>query len=182
MIVQQPSDAPNQVNWYAIQTLSRHEKLVRDQLGRRKVEHFLPTIKRRNQWTDRRKEVEIPLFDGYCFARLSWANRLTVLQSQGVVRFVGLGGRPDSIPDEEIDSLKKLVHNSSEFICHPYLKEGMQVEVTKGPLRGVRGRLVREARCARFVLSITLIQRAVAIEIDADCVAPTSHDLGLCLT
>jgi len=175
-------DTPTQLCWYAIQTLSRHEKLVRDQLARRNVENFLPTIKRLSQWTDRKKEVEVPLFAGYCFARLSWADRLTVLQSQGVVRFVGSTAGPEPVLDEEIDSLRNLLNNSSEYICYPYLKEGMLVEVTGGPLRGIKGRLVREARCARLVLSITLIQRAVAIEIDADCVAPVSHGLDLCLT
>ena len=101
-----------------------------------------------------------------------WEDRLAVLQSQGVVRLVGCAGRPEPIPDEEIDSLRKLLSNSSKFVCHPYLKEGMLVEVINGPLQGVKGRLIREARFARLVLSITLIQRAVAIEIDADHVAP----------
>src|SRR4026208_2236770 len=106
------------LSWFAIQTLSRHEKLVRDQLARRNVEHFLPTTKRINQWTDRKREVEIPLFAGYCFARLSWENRLKVLQSQGVVRLVGPAARPEPIPDEEIDSLRNLINNSSELLGH----------------------------------------------------------------
>src|SRR5688572_14023140 len=147
------TDAP--VSWFAVQTLSRHEKLVRDQLARRNVEHFLPMTRRINQWTDRRKEVEVPLFAGYCFVRLPWADRLTVLQSQGVIRFVGCA-RPEPIPDEEIESLRTLMDNSSELVCHPYLKEGTLVEVISGPLQGVKGRLVREARCARLVLSVTL--------------------------
>ncbi len=104
-----------------------------------------------------------------------------VLQSQGVVCFVGSAARAEPIPDEEIDSLRNVINNSSEFAYHPYLKEGMLVEVIHGPLQGVKGRLVREARHARLVLSITLIQRAVAIEIDADSVAPASNDLDLCL-
>lgn len=167
-------------SWFAVQTLSRHEKRVRDQLARHNVEHFLPTTKRINQWTDRRKELEVPLFAGYCFARLGWEDRLAVLKSQGVVRLVGCAGRPESIPDQEIDSLRKLLSNSSTFVCHPYLKEGMLVEVINGPLQGVKGRLIREARFARLVLSITLIHRAVAIEIDANNVAPTHPALDLC--
>ena len=79
-------------SWYAVQTLSRHEKVVRDQLKKRNVEHFLPTIKRLSQWTDRKKEVEVPLFTGYCFATLAWEDRLAVLQSQGAVRQVGCVG------------------------------------------------------------------------------------------
>jgi transcriptional antiterminator NusG len=161
-----------QSSWFAIQTLSRHEKTVRSQLEMRNVEHFLPTMKRLSQWTDRKKEVEVPLFAGYCFARFSLADRLSVLQSQGVVRVVGSGGRPESIPDEEIESLRKLISNSSDYACYPYLREGMIVDVIHGPLQGVKGRLVREAGNSRLILSISLIQRAVAVEIDAASVAP----------
>ena len=153
--------------WFAIQTRSRHEKVVRGQLEMRNVETFLPTMRRLSQWTDRKKEIEVPLFAGYCFAKFSLADRLTVLQSQGVVRVVGSSERPDPIPDEEIESLRKLISSSSDYVCCPYLSEGMLVEVTRGPLQGVKGRLVREARPCRLVLSINLIQRAVTIEIDA---------------
>ena len=181
MVVLTYNNDSDRSSWFAVRTLSRHEKLVRDQLAIRNIEHFLPTTKRLNQWTDRKKEVEVPLFPGYCFAKLRWEDRLMVLQSQGVVCFVGSAARAEPIPDEEIDSLRKVLNNSSEFAYHPYLKEGMLVEVIHGPLQGVKGRLVREARHARLVLSITLIQRAVAIEIDADSVAPASNDPNLCL-
>ena len=157
--------------WFAIQTRSRHEKVVRSQLEMQNVETFLPTMRRLSQWTDRKKEIEVPLFAGYCFGKFSLADRLTVLQSQGVVRVVGSSERPEPIPDEEIESLRKLISSSSDYVCCPYLSEGMLVEVTRGPLQGVKGRLVREARPCRLVLSINLIQRAVTIEIDAASVA-----------
>jgi transcription antitermination factor NusG len=157
--------------WFAIQTLSRHEKVVRSQLEMRNVENFLPTKRRLSQWTDRKKEIEVPLFAGYCFARFSLADRLPVLQSQGVVRVVGSGGRPEPIPNEEIESLRKLISSRADYDCCPYLMEGMLVEVIRGPLQGVKGRLVREARSCRLVLGISLIQRAVTIEIDAASVA-----------
>ncbi len=138
----------------------------------RKVEHFLPMMKQVSQWTDRKKQIEVPLFAGYCFARFALPDRLAVLQSQGVVRLVGSGGRPEPIPDDEIESVRKLIKSSSNYVNWPYLREGMIAEVIRGPLQGVRGRLVREARRCRLVLSINLIQRAVAIEVDADSVAP----------
>jgi transcription termination/antitermination protein NusG len=157
--------------WFAIQTRSRHEKVVRGQLEMRNVETFLPTMRRVSQWTDRKKEIEVPLFAGYCFAKISLADRLPVLQSQGVVRMVGSGGRPEPIPDEEIESLRIIINSPSDYACCPYLREGMIVKVIRGPLQGVKGRLVREARPCRLVLSISLIQRAVTIEIDAASVA-----------
>jgi transcription antitermination factor NusG len=168
-------------SWYAVQTLSRHEKVVRSQLQKRNVEHFLPTIKRLSRWTDREKEVEVPLFAGYCFAKLAWEDRLAVLQSQGVVRLVGSTGRPEPIPAYEIASLRTLLEgHRSKLVPHPYFEEGMLVEVTNGPLRGVKGRLIREARYARLVLSVSLIQRSVAVEIDVNSVVPAQCDIGLC--
>jgi transcription termination/antitermination protein NusG len=161
-----------QHSWYAIQTLSRHEKVVRRQLEMQNVEHFLPTTRRLSQWSDRKKQVEVPLFAGYCFARFSLAGRLPVLQSQGVVGVVGSGGRPESIPDDEIESLRRLIHSTVDYICHPYLREGMFVRVVDGPLEGIRGRLIRQAKHCRLVLSVMLIQRSVSIQIDADCVVP----------
>jgi transcription termination/antitermination protein NusG len=171
MDVTHPYSLPR--HWFALQTRSRHEKIVRNQLDMRNIEHFLPTMKRVSQWTDRKKQIEMPLFAGYCFAKFSSSDRLSVLQLEGVVRVVGSGGRPESIPDDEIESLRKLLSSSSEYICHPYFREGMLVEVISGPLKGIQGRLVRESRhCSRLVLSITLIQRAIAVEIDAASVVP----------
>lgn len=158
-------------SWFAIQTRSRHENVVRGQLEMRELETFLPTMKRLSQWTDRKKEIEVPLFAGYCFARVSSADRLPVLQTRGVVRMVGSGDRPEPVPDEEIESLRRLISSSANYVCCPYLKEGMIVEVIRGPLQGVKGRLVREAKPCRLVLSISLIQRAVTVEIDAASVA-----------
>lgn len=157
--------------WFAIQTLSRHEKVVRSHLDMRNVENFLPTMRQVSQWTDRKKEIEVPLFAGYCFARFSLSDRLPVLQSKGVVRVVGSAGRPEPIPDEEIESLRKLINSPSDYDCCPYLREGMLVKVIRGPLLGIKGRLVREAKPCRLVLGISLIQRAVTIEIDAASVA-----------
>ena len=168
--------------WFAIQTRSRHEKVVQGQLVMRNVEHFLPMTRKLSQWTDRKKKIKVPLFAGYCFARFALADRLPVLESKGVVRVVGRAGRPEPIPDVEIESLRELINNSSNFVYHPYLREGMLVQVISGPLQGVNGRLIREARQCRLVVSISLIQRAVAVEIDADCVAPAPNNLALCLT
>jgi len=163
-------------HWFAIQTRSRHEKVVESQLELRQVEHFLPMMKRVSQWTDRKKEVRVPLFAGYCFARFSMDERGPVLKSQGVVRLVGSTDKPEPIPDEEINALKRLVSNSCNYICHPYLKEGMLVEVINGPMQGVKGRLIRGTRNSRLVLSISLIQRSVSIEINADDVTVLSDN------
>ena len=159
--------------WYAVQTRSRHEKLVREQLAKYHIEPFLPSVARISQWKDRKKKIEFPLFAGYCFARFALAEcRYTVLQLPGVVRLVGLHGRPEVVPDEEIESLRLLLTQAMPHSEHSYVQDGGLVEVIRGPLRGAKGRVIRHARNCRLVLSISLIQRAVSVEIAESDIVP----------
>jgi len=137
-----------------------------------KIEPLLPTVTRLSQWKDRKKEIEAPLFPGYCFARFSWQDRIPVLSVPGVVNIVGSGNRPEPISDGEIDALKTLMLSTLPYDAHPYLREGMAVEVTRGPLEGIRGILLRKGKRHRLVISVHLIQQAAAVEIDADAVMP----------
>jgi transcription antitermination factor NusG len=158
--------------WYALRTRSRHEKRVQDQLQARGIEPFLPTIERWSQWKDRRKLVAFPLFPGYCFARFTQRDRLTVLTAQGVVQIVGNQEGPLSVPDAEIESVRRLVTSTLPYDPHPYLEEGMLVEVIRGPLKGLEGVLVRKGARARLVIRITLIHQAASVELDAHDVRP----------
>ena len=158
--------------WYALRTKSRHEKLVRDQLEKQGIEPLLPTVRRLSQWKDRKKEIEVPLFSGYCFVRLSQENRLPVQKVAGVVEVVGSGNRPEPIPDEEIDALKTLMTSVLPYDPHPYLHEGMLVEVVRGPLQGVHGILLRKEKRHRLVIGVRLIQQAVGVEINVQDVVP----------
>jgi transcription termination/antitermination protein NusG len=165
----------NQTNgphWYALRTKSRHEKLVRDQLDKQGIEPLLPTVKRLSQWKDRRKEIEVPLFSGYCFVRFRQEEKLPVQKVAGVVEIVGSGSQPEAIPDEEIEALKTLMTSVLPYDSHPYLHEGMAVEVVRGPLQGVHGVLLRKEKRHRLVLGVRLIQQAVAVEIDIRDVIP----------
>lgn len=159
-------------HWYALRTRSRHEKLVRDRLHKQGVEQLLPTLKRLSQWKDRKKAIEVPLFAGYCFARFPWRDRLPVLTVPGVVSIVGGGMAPQPIPEEEINALKSLMDSELPYDAHPYLREGMAVEVTRGPLEGIRGILLRKEKHYRLVISVHLIKQAAAVEIDAVDVVP----------
>ena len=161
----------NNLSWYAIRTRARHEKLVRDRLAGQGIEHLLPTVVRLNQWKDRKKEVEMPLFSCYCFARFHWPDRLPVLQTSGVVEIVGGSEVPEAVPDEEIHAIQTLMNSPLRYDPHPYLQEGMPVEVIRGPLAGVRGILLRKDKRYRLVISVRLIQQAAAVEIDAADVA-----------
>lgn len=159
-------------HWYAIWTRSRHEQVVREQLERKGIEAFLPTVTRWSHWKDRKKQVDWPLFPGYCFARFDPNNRLAVIKSIGVVSIVSFSGDISPIPDHEIDSIRTLIDTNLQFDPCPLIKEGMMVEVTHGPLRGVVGRLVRKGAHARLVLSVALIGQGVSVEVDAGDVKP----------
>ena len=152
-------------SWYVLRTRSRHEKVVRDQLVQRDVENFLPIYERWSRWKDRRKKVAFPLFPGYCFARFSLTERLRVLNCVGVVELVSLSGRPEPVPDAEIAALERLTATTLQYDPHPFLEAGMEVEVIRGPLSGVRGKLLRKDRVTKLVLAVTLIRQAAIVEI-----------------
>lgn len=162
----------NTLHWYALRTKSRHEKLVRDQLDKQGIEPLLPTVKRLSQWKDRKKEIEVPLFSGYCFVRFAQENKLPVQKVAGVVELVGSGNRPEPIPEDEIEALKRLMTSVLPYDPHPYLHEGMMVEVVRGPLKGVQGILLRKEKRHRLVVGVRLIQQAAAVEIDVNDVVP----------
>ena len=153
--------------WYAVWTRSRHEQVVREQLERKGLEAFLPTITRWSHWKDRKKQVDWPLFPGYCFVRFDGAERLPVLKCTGVVNIVSFDGDIAPIPEHEIESIRHLIESELQFDPCPLIREGMMVEVTHGPLKGVVGRLVRKGSHARLVLSVDLIGQAVSVEVDA---------------
>jgi transcription antitermination factor NusG len=136
------------------------------------MEPLLPTVKRLSQWKDRKKEVEVPLFSGYCFVRLNSDQKMPALKTVGVVDIVGGGQRPEPIPDEEITAIQTLMASVLPYDPHPYLQEGMKVEVIRGPLQGLQGILLRKDKRHRLILGVRIIQQAAAVEIDVADVLP----------
>ena len=124
-----------------------------------------------SRWKDRKKQVEWPLFPGYCFARFEPAASLAVLTCVGVASIVAFGNELAPIPDTEIESLRILVNSTLKYDPAPFLTEGEMVRVTHGPLAGVVGRLVRKGPKARLFLSVDLIGQSVSAEVDAGDVA-----------
>ena len=154
-------------SWYAVWTRSRHEQVVREQIARKQIDAFLPTIPRWSRWKDRKKKIDWPLFPGYCFARFDPDETLAILKCTGVVNIVSFDGKPAAIPEHEIDSIRRLVESDLQYDPCPLIREGMMVEVVHGPLKGVVGRLLRKNEKARLVLSVDLIGQAVSVEVDA---------------
>lgn len=152
--------------WYAAYTRANHEVRVTQQLARRSVEHFLPQYESLRRWKDRKVRLQLPLFPGYVFVRLALQDRLRVLQIPSVVRLVGFNGHPAVLPDNEIEALRASVAARLRTEPHPYLAVGRRVRIRRGPLMGVEGILVRRKNTLRVVLSLDLIARSAAVEVD----------------
>jgi transcription termination/antitermination protein NusG len=158
--------------WYAAYTRANHEKRVSEQLAVSGVEHFLPLYSSMRRWKDRRIRLNMPLFPGYVFVRMALRDRLQVLQVPGVARLVGFDGAPVALPADEIETLRASLAKNVRVQPHPYVVVGQRVSLRSGPLAGLTGILLRRKSGARFVVSVHLIQRSVAVEMDeADLVA-----------
>ncbi len=158
---------PCQAEWYAVRTRSRHEKMVSEQLKLQGIENFLPLVKRTHKWSDRMKEVEVPLFSGYSFVRivLSSRDRLRVLQAHGVAGFVGINGAGIAIPDGQIRDIQTLLESNVPFEEHPFPKVGQRVRIRGGCLDGVEGVLEAHNGDQSLSISIEPIQRSLSIRI-----------------
>jgi transcription antitermination factor NusG len=152
--------------WYAAYTSANHEKRVAEHLMRRSVEHFLPLYDTVRRWKDRQVRLQLPLFHGYVFVRLALRDRLQVLEVPGVAKLVGFNGTPTPLPQEEVETLRKSLMCGVLAEPHPFLSAGRWVRVKAGPLAGFQGILVKRKNKARFVVSVELIRRAIAVEID----------------
>ncbi|MBZ5679788.1 MAG: UpxY family transcription antiterminator [Acidobacteriia bacterium] len=160
--------------WYAIRTRSRHEKMVAEQLQRQEIESFLPLVKRTRKWSDRTKEVELPLFSGYNFVRvaLTSPDRLRVLQTHGVAGFVGINGCGTAIPDGQIEDIRTLLASKVPFQEQPFLRVGQRVRIRGGSLDGVEGILSAQNEDRSLVISLEPIQRSLSVRIQGYAVEP----------
>jgi transcription termination/antitermination protein NusG len=158
--------------WFAVWTRSRHEARVIAQLREKRIEAFLPTITRWSRWKDRRKQIDWPLFPGYCFVHIARTEARPVLQCPGVVQIVSNHGTLTPVPDREIEDIRTLVTSELAYDPCPLIDVGEMVEVIAGPLRGVTGRLTRKGSHARLVLAVNLIGQGVSVDVDAADVRP----------
>ena len=171
---QNPGASSGAANWYALHTRSRFEKKVAEQLCEKQVPTFLPLRKEVHRWKDRYKPVELPLFGGYVFVKLSGQPdlRVRVLRTPGVVRIVGFGQQDAPIPTDQIERLQRILESSSVVHRHSYLRVGQRVKIISGTLSGVEGILVRIKNADRLVVSVEPIRRAISIELSGYEVLP----------
>jgi len=160
--------------WFAIRTRSRHEKMVAEQLERQGLESFLPLVTQPRQWSDRVKDVELPLFSGYSFVRivLSSPQRLRVLQTHGVAGFVGINCVGTPIPDSQIQDIRTLLASKLAFEEQPFLRVGQRVRIRGGALDGVEGILSAHKEDRSLVISVEPIHRSLSVRIQGYTVEP----------
>lgn len=154
-------------NWYAVCTRHQHEKSAARILEYKQFEVFLPLYKARRRWQDRIKEISLPLFPGYVFVREGPTRWLQILTTAGVSSVVSCGGRPAAIPFSEIEAVRRIVESTLQIEPHPFLRCGDWVRVKCGPIAGVEGILLRKKNVARLVLSVEMLGKSAAVEVDA---------------
>jgi transcription antitermination factor NusG len=154
--------------WYAVYTNANHEKRVAQQLGQRSIEHFLPLYESIRRWKDRRVRLQMPLFPGYVFAHFALRDRLQVLQIPGVARLVSFSGQPAPLREEDVHALENCLRHGNQLKPHPYLQTGRRARVKSGPLQGLEGIVLRQKNRTRFIVSIDLIMRSMAVDIETD--------------
>jgi transcription antitermination factor NusG len=158
--------------WYALQVRPRYEKIIASTLLNKGYEGFLPLYRRRSRWSDRMKEIETPLFSGYLFCRLDMNKRLPVLVTPGVIQIVGIGRTPHPVEEEEIAALQAIVISGLRAESRSYLNIGERVRIEIGPLAGVEGILTAVKGSRRLIVSVTLLQRSVSVEIEESWAVP----------
>ena len=160
-------------HWYAVQVRPRREKIIATALRSKGYEDFLPLYSMRRVWSDRIARIEAPLFPGYVFCRFDLAGRrLPVLKTPGVIRLVGTAGVATPIDSGEIAAIQAIARSDLASHPWPYLKVGQRVRIEYGSLAGVEGILIELKKQHRLVVSVTLLQRSVAVDVEREWVVP----------
>jgi transcription termination/antitermination protein NusG len=162
--------------WYAVLTRSRQEKAAASMLDYLAVANFLPLITQERRWSDRKQMVSVPLFPGYLFVRIgrSSESMLRVLKIPGVVDFVRNRNGPMMIPEKEIEDVHAVLAHGKGCSPHPFLMAGDRIRVTRGALAGLEGSLIRNGSQSKVVISVEMIQRSVAVNVDLADVEPVT--------
>jgi transcription antitermination factor NusG len=163
------------IQWYALQVRPRFEKAIARNLHGKGYEEFLPLYSRRSNWSDRVKTVELPLFPGYVFCKFNITNRLPILMIPGVNSVVGIGKSPIPVAERELDDIRLVLTSGSQCEPWPSLGIGQAVQVECGALAGMKGTVEAHKSGYRLVISVNLLQRSVAVEIDAECLTPIAE-------
>ena len=167
------TDVQFEPKWFAVYTISRHEKRVAQHLTQREIEFYLPLYRSRRKWSDgSRVTLELPLFPGYLFVRIKRTERVRVLDVPGALAVVGGTGRePVALPDDAIEALRTGLH-LRRAEPHPLLTVGQRARIRSGALAGMEGVVLRMKNSFRVILTLEHIQRSIAVEVSGDDLEP----------
>jgi transcription antitermination factor NusG len=168
MIAAKYAHSDQEARWFALKVRSCHENTASLALKSRGFTEFMPTCSVRRRWSDRFKDIDVPLFPGYVFCRFNPKNKLPVLNLPGVTGVVSFGQGPHPLDESEIDRIRTLVESGLPVQPWPYLHVGERVRIGSGALSGLEGVLVQVKNEFRLVVSLNLLQRSVAVEVDSD--------------
>jgi transcription antitermination factor NusG len=167
-----PEHTPCEHKWYALTVPYQHERQTEKALQSKGLDTLVPLYRSRRQWSDRMKDVDLPLFAGYVMCQFDLTDRIQVLDTPGVAKIVGFGGGPATLEDSEIAAIQRLLASKLPLAPWPYLNPGDRVRVDKGPMRGLEGTLLRTKDGLRLVIGVELLQRSIAVEVDREAVCP----------
>ena len=167
-----PTVKSESLPWFGVRTRSNHEKVTATVLSGKGYDNYLPTYKCRKRWSDRIVETDKPLFPGYVFCRFDPKIRMPILTTPGVVAVVGFGNEPAPIDDEQIEAVQAVLRSGIHAEPCSYLHEGQKVRVNQGALVGLEGILTRKKSEWRMVVSVAMLQRSIAVEIDREWIDP----------
>jgi transcription antitermination factor NusG len=166
------------IEWFALVVKPRHEKVVDAGLRTKGIESFLPVYSERRRWADRYTDVILPLFPGYVFSRFEARSRSFILSTPGIFDLVRCGKEPAAIPDDEIAALQAAMNCGRSLEPWPHLAPGELVEMDGGPLAGLIGKVLQVKNATKLVLSVSLLNRSVLIEIEREWVRPLASRKG----
>jgi transcription antitermination factor NusG len=152
--------------WFAIRVRSATEKTVNLHLENAGYESFLPVAKCTRSWADGTEELEVPLFPGYLFCRMNPQHRLPILQVPGVIQIVGVGEMPIPAEEQEIAAIQRVAKSELASMPWPYVRGRVDMRIDEGPLKGLTGIVVKLRSGTKLVLSVSLLQQCVAVDID----------------
>jgi len=173
MPVAEPMLHPDgQLPWFALFVRTRHEKGVASALGQKGYRTFLPVYSVVHRWSDRLKFLDLPLFPGYLFCRFDPKDQLPILVTSGVWRIVGVGRTPCPVAPAELDAIRSILQSGLAAARCPYVQEGDRVCIDGGPLHGIVGIVIKRKNMYRLIVSVSLIERSVAVEVDQGWLRP----------
>ena len=168
----------DQFPWYALRVQSRFGSLASATLRGKGYEEFFPLYRSRRRWSDRVKELELPLFPGYSFCRFDVSHRLPILTTPGVIGIVGIGKIPAPVDLDEIEAVRLILRSGLAAQPWPLLRVGSKVYIERGPLVGLEGIVTNTDKVFRLIVSVSLLQRSVAVEIDREWARPIADGMG----